>query len=128
MTNLFDLLSRILISSVFLFSGINKILNYENTAGWMEGFNISGMLLIPAIIIEIFSSIFIIIGYKTRVAASLLALFSVTTAFIFHNDFSNQMQVIAFLKNLGLAGGLLFLVINGSKDWSLERKKKYVRL
>tara|TARA_A100001011_G_scaffold384829_1_gene457954 strand:+ start:1582 stop:1968 length:387 start_codon:yes stop_codon:yes gene_type:complete len=128
MTNLFDLLSRILISSVFLFSGINKILNYENTASWMEGFNIPGVLLIPAIIIEIFSSIFIIVGYKTRLAASLLALFSITTAFIFHNDFSNQMQIIAFLKNLGLAGGLLFLVINGSKEWSLERKKKYVRL
>ncbi len=128
MTNLFDLLSRILISSVFLFSGINKILNYENTASWMEGFNIPGVLLIPAIIIEIFSSIFIIVGYKTRLAASLLALFSITTAFIFHNDFSNQMQIIAFLKNLGLAGGLLFLVINGSKEWSLERKKKFVRL
>ena len=94
----------------------------------MEGFNIPGVLLIPAIIIEIFSSIFIIVGYKTRLAASLLALFSITTAFIFHNDFSNQMQIIAFLKNLGLAGGLLFLVINGSKEWSLERKKKYVRL
>ena len=50
------------------------------------------------------------------------------TAYIFHNDFSNQMQIIAFLKNIGLAGGLIFFVINGTKDWALEREKKYVRM
>ena len=51
-----------------------------------------------------------------------------TTAFIFHYDFADQMQTIAFLKNIGLAGGFLFIVANGTRDWSIERKKKYVRL
>jgi len=72
--------------------------------------------------------VLIIVGYQTKIAAVLLLLFSISTAFIFHNDFSNQIQLIAFLKNIGLAGGLLFLIINGTKDWSLETKKKYVRL
>ena len=70
----------------------------------------------------------IIVGYKTRIAAGGLLLFSLLTAVIFHLDFSNQMQVIAFLKNIGLAGGMLFLVVNGAKDFSMEKKKKYVRL
>ena len=50
------------------------------------------------------------------------------TAFIFHFDFSNQNEIIAFLKNISLGGGLLFLIINGTKGWALERKKKYVRM
>ena len=117
-----------MVSAIFLFSGINKILNYDGTVGWMEGYGIPGVLLIPAIIIEIIFPILIIVGYQTRIAACGLLLFSLLTAFIFHLDFSNQMQVIAFLKNVGLAGGMLFLVVNGAKDFSLEKKKKYVRL
>ena len=50
------------------------------------------------------------------------------TAFIFHFDFSNQMQLISFFKNIGLAGGFLFIVANGTKDWSVDKEKKYVRL
>jgi putative oxidoreductase len=94
----------------------------------MEGFGMPGFLLIPAIIIEILFPLMIIVGYKTRIAAGGLLLFSLLTAFIFHFDFSNQMQVIAFLKNIGLAGGMLFLVVHGAKDFSMEKKKKYVRL
>ena len=128
MTNFFDLIGRIMISAIFLFSGINKILNYDSTLGWMEGFSVPGILLIPAIIFEILFPLMIIVGYQTRIAAGGLLLFSLVTAFVFHLDFSNQMQIIAFLKNIGLAGGLLFLVVNGAKDFSLEKKKKYVRL
>ena len=128
MTNFFDLIGRIMISVIFLFSGINKILNYDSTVGWMEGFSVPGILLIPAIIFEILFPLMIIVGYQTRIAAGGLLLFSLVTAFVFHLDFSNQMQIIAFLKNIGLAGGLLFLVVNGAKDFSLKKKKKYVRL
>jgi len=58
----------------------------------------------------------------------LLAIFCIATAFIFHFDFNDQMQTIAFLKNIGLAGGFLFIVANGTKEWAIEREKKYVRL
>ena len=128
MTNLIDLIGRIFISSVFLLSGYNKIFSYENTVTWMEGYGVPGFLLWPTIVLEIVLPIFIIIGYKTQLSAILLAIFSITTAIIFHLDFSNQMQIIAFLKNLGLAGGFMFIAINGTKDFALERKKKFVRL
>ena len=128
MANFFDLISRIFISLIFLLSGYNKIFNYENTVVWMEGFGIPGFLLWPAIILEIILPVLIIIGYRTQISAILLAIFCITTALIFHFDFANQMQTIAFLKNLGLAGGFLFIAAHGPKDWAIDRKKKYVRL
>ena len=66
--------------------------------------------------------ILIIVGYKTKIAAALLSLFCIATAFIFHNDFSNQMQLTSFLKNIALAGGFLFLFINGARGLSLDNK------
>ena len=128
MANFFDLLARIFISSIFLLSGYNKIFNYSGTVSWMEGFGIPGFLLAPTIVLEIILPILIIIGYKTQLAAALLCTFSITTAIIFHLDFGDQFQTIQLLKNLGLAGGFLFIVINGPKEWAVESKKKYVRL
>ena len=128
MANFFDLISRIFISLIFLLSGYNKIFNYENTVVWMEGFGIPGFLLWPAIILEIILPILIIIGYRTQISAILLAIFCIATALIFHFDFANQMQTIAFLKNFGLAGGFLIIAANGPKDWAIDKKKKYVRL
>ena len=95
---------------------------------WMEGFGVPGFLIYPAIVLEIILPIFVIVGYRARVSAGLLAIFCLATAFIFHLDFSNQMQLVSFLKNIGLAGGFLFIVVNGTRDWSVDREKKYVRL
>ena len=122
MTNILDLIGRIFISLVFLSSGFNKIGNYEGTIGWMESFGMPGIFLIPAIIVEVGAPILIIIGYKVKISAALLSLFCIATAVIFHNDFSNQMQFISFMKNIALAGGFLFLVINGAKEFSLDKK------
>ena len=96
--------------------------------GWMEGFGIPGFLLYPTIALEIILPLLIIIGYQARLAAGLLAIFCLATAFIFHNDFTNQIEMISFLKNIGLAGGFLFILANGTKDFSIDKKKKYVRL
>ena len=122
MTNIIDLLARILISALFLINGIFKITNYDGTLDWMEGYGMPGVLLIPTIILEILGPILIIIGYQTKITAAFLSLFCLATAVIFHNDFSNQMQLTSFLKNIALAGGFLFLVINGSKKFSLDNK------
>ena len=122
MTNILDLIGRVFISLIFLLSGFSKISNYEGTVDWMESLGVPGIFLIPAIVLEIIVPIFIIIGYKVKISATLLSLFCVATAFIFHNDFSNQMEFISFMKNIGLAGGFLFLVVNGAKDFSLDKK------
>ena len=128
MANIFDLLGRILISSLFLISAYNKIFSIDGTMGWMEGYGVPGIFLYPTIALEIILPIFVIIGYRAKLSASLLAIFCIATAFIFHFDFSEQIQLILFLKNIGLAGGFLFIVANGTKDWSIDREKKYVRL
>ena len=128
MPSLIDLIGRLLISLLFLLSAYNKIFSLDGTMSWMEGFGIPGILLYPAIIIEIILPLFIIIGYQTRISASMLAIFCIVTAFISHFDFNDQMQTIAFLKNLGLAGGFLIITVNGPKDWAFDKKKKYVRL
>ena len=128
MANILDLVGRIFISALFLISAYNKLFSVEGSIGWMEGFGVPGFLIYPAIILEIILPLFIIVGYKARTSASLLAIFCLATAFIFHLDFSDQAQIISFFKNIGLAGGFLFIVANGTKDWSVDRKKKYVRL
>ena len=128
MSNLIDFVGRVLISVLFLLSAYNKILSIDGSMSWMEGFGISGLLLYPTIALEIILPLFIIIGYQARFSAGLLAAFCVSTAFIFHFDFTNQIETISFLKNIGLAGGFLFIVANGTREWSIDRKKKYVRL
>ena len=128
MSNVFDLLGRILISALFIISAYNKILSIDGTMSWMEGYGMPGLLLYPVIAFEIILPLFVIVGYNARISAGLLAIFCIATAFIFHLDFSDPMQKINFLKNIGLAGGFLFIVANGTKDWSVDREKKYVRL
>ena len=128
MSNLIDFIGRLLISALFLISAYNKILSVDGTMSWMEGFGTPGLLLYPAIALEIILPLFIIIGYQAKLSAGLLAAFCIATAFIFHYNFADQIQTIAFLKNIGLAGGFLFIVANGTKDWSINKQKKYVRL
>ena len=94
----------------------------------MEGYGVPGFLLYPTIALEIILPVFVIIGYNARISAGILAIFCIATAFLFHFDFSNQGHVISFLKNIGLAGGFLFIVVNGTKEWSVDKEKKYVRL
>ena len=128
MANVLDLIGRIFISALFLISAFNKVFNLEGSISWMEGFGVPGFFIYPAIVIEIILPVLVIVGYKARLAAGVLAIFCLMTAFLFHFDFSNQTQLVSFLKNIGLAGGFLFIVANGTKDWAVDREKKYVRL
>ena len=128
MANLIDLIGRILISALFLTSAYDKIFSIDGSMSWMEGFGIPGFLLYPAIALEIILPLCIVIGFQARIAAGLLAIFCLATAFIFHLNFIDPIQKISFLKNLGLAGGFLFIVANGTKDWAVDKEKKYVRL
>ena len=122
MINIIDLSARISISLLFFINGYLKIINYDGTVEWIESFDLPGSLIIPAIILEIIAPIFLIIGYKTKLAAAALSLFCLITAIIFHNDFGNQTQLTAFLKNIALMGGFLFIFINSAKKFSLDKK------
>ena len=117
-----EFIGRIFISLIFLIAGVGKIFNYEGTIGYMESFGIPGYLLIPAIIIEILFPLLVIIGYKTKLAAIILALFTISLAIIFHTDFSNQMQLMSFLKNFAIAGGFLIIFARGAGKYSIDQK------
>ena len=117
-----ELVGRIFISLIFLLAGVEKIFNYEGTIGYMESYGIPGYLLIPAIVIEILFPLLVIIGYKTKFSAMILSLFAILLALIFHTDFSNQMQLMSFLKNFAIAGGFLIIFVRGSGKYSLDQR------
>lgn len=117
-------IGRLLISFMFLMSGLNKVGNYSNTSGWMEAMGVSASLLPLVIIFEILAAVAVIVGWKTKIAAFLLAGFCILSGLIFHSDFSNQIEMIMFMKNIAIAGGFLILVVNGAGNYSLDNRKK----
>ena len=98
MSNFIDFIGRLLISAIFLISAYNKIFSIDGSMSWMEGFGVPGILIYPTIALEIILPLFIIVGYYARLSAGLLAIFCISTAIIFHYDFTDQTQTIAFLK------------------------------
>lgn len=119
-----EILGRLLLSAIFLINGIGKIFNYEGTIQYMENFDIPGYLIIPAITVEILFPILLIIGYYTKFSALVLSLFTLVLAVIFHTDFSNQMQLMSFLKNIAIAGGFLIIFVYGPGKYSIDHKLK----
>ena len=117
-----QVLGRILLSIIFLIEGMNKIFNYESTIEYMENFNVPEYLAIPAIIVEILFPLLLIVGYQTKISALVLAIFTLATALIFHTDFTNQMQLKSFLKNIAIVGGFLIIFVNGAGKYSIDHK------
>lgn len=117
-----ELAGRILLASIFLISGLMKIRTYAATAGYMGATGIPGELLPVVIAFEVLAAIALIIGWKTRLTAFLLAGFTLLSGLIFHINFADQMQMIMFLKNVAITGGLLLLVANGAGALSLDRR------
>jgi putative oxidoreductase len=117
-----ELAGRVLLASLFLLSGLNKLGAYGATAGYMAAAGVPAALLPAVIATEVLGSLAIILGWKTRVAAILLAGFSLLTAFTFHNNFADQIQMIMFLKNVSIAGAFLLLAANGAGPLSIDRR------
>ena len=117
-----EVLGRIFLSALFLIEGINKIFNYEGTIQYMEDFSISGYLAIPAIILEILFPLLLIVGYQTKIAALVMAIFTIVVAIIFHTNFDDHMQFIIFFKDIAIAGGFLIIFANGAGKYSVDHK------
>jgi putative oxidoreductase len=117
-----EVAGRVLLALLFLLAGIGKLGASGATAAYMSSAGVPRALLPAVIAIELGGALAIILGWKTRVAAALLAGFSVLTALIFHNNFADQTQMIMFLKNVSIAGGFLLLVAHGAGPFSLDRR------
>ena len=115
-----EFLGRILLSTLFLVEGIGKISIQEDVIMYMEDYGVPEILFVPATILEILFPLLLIVGYKTRWAASIMALFTFTVAIIFHTDFSEGMQLVFFLKDIAIAGGFMIIVAYGPGKISLD--------
>ena len=115
-----EFLGRILLSTLFLVEGIGKISIQEDVIMYMEDYGVPEILFVPATILEILFPLLLIVGYRTKWAASIMALFTFTVAIIFHTDFSEGMQLVFFLKDIAIAGGFMIIVAYGPGKISLD--------
>lgn len=115
-------IGRVLIALIFVMSGLNKMGNYANTAGWMDAMGVPSGLLPMVIGLEVFGGLTVIVGWQTRAVSFLLAGFCLLSAVIFHNNFADQNEMIHFMKNFAMAGGFLFLTAHGAGSFSLDNR------
>jgi putative oxidoreductase len=115
---------RVLLAVLFLLSGLGKLGAYSATVAYMASAGVPGALLPLVIATEIAGALAIIVGWKTRTVAFLLAGFSLLTALTFHRNFADQQQLINFLKNVSIAGGFLLLLANGPGPLSIDQRRK----
>jgi putative oxidoreductase len=119
-----ELGGRILLSSLFVLSGLSKIGAYAATVGYMSAMGVPGALLPVVIATELLGGVAIAFGWKTRVVAFLLAGYALLTALVFHINFADQTQMIMFFKNVSIAGAFLMLTANGAGRLSLDGKSR----
>ena len=111
---------RIFISSLFIFEAFKKFSFKEETIFYMEDYGVPEILIYPALLFEMIFPILLIIGYKTKISAFAMFIFTIVVTIIFHSDFADQMHLMAFLKNLAIAGGFLIISTNEPKVCTLD--------
>ncbi|WP_375687391.1 DoxX family protein [Pseudooceanicola sp. LIPI14-2-Ac024] len=124
-------LGRVLLSLIFIISGFQKITGYAGTQGYMDAMGVPGALLPLVILVELGGGIALLLGWQARLAAFLLAGFSILSGLIFHlipgmgmEGMEAQMQTISFMKNVSIAGGMLMVVALGAGPVSLGASRK----
>lgn len=113
---------RLLLATIFVLSGIGKLGAPGATQGYIAAMGMPAPLLayLGAVAVELGGGLLLLAGYRTRLVAAVLAAFCIVTAFIFHHALADQNQMIHFLKNFAMAGGLLQLVAYGAGRISLD--------
>ena len=115
-----EFFGRLFLSLLFLIEGLGKISIEQDVIMYMEDYGVPGILFLPALFVEIFFPLLLILGYKTKWVASVMALFTFAVAIIFHTDFSEGMQMMFFLKDIAIAGGFMIIVAYGPSKISLD--------
>lgn len=112
-----SIIARVLVAYIFIVAGYGKISGYAATAGYMEAMGVPAALLPLTIFVELGGGLAILFGFQTRLAALGLAVFSLITAFLFHGG---AEDAINFMKNLSIAGGLFFVMLQGAGKLSID--------
>jgi putative oxidoreductase len=116
---------RILLSAIFLLAGASKLASPSATMGYISavGLPFPALGLAVALVVEIGGGLALVAGYRTRLVAAILAVFSVATALAFHRNLADQDMFIHFFKNIAIAGGLLQVVAFGAGRLSLDASR-----
>jgi putative oxidoreductase len=125
-TRYLPFVGRLLIGLPFMMSGISKIMGYDATIALIKSSTLPlppGVAYAGAIAVEVGCGLLIIVGYRTRVVASIFALFCLATAVFFHAHFSDPNQTFHFIKNVVMAGGLLQIVAYGAGALSIDSRR-----
>lgn len=125
-TTTLPLIGRLLMATIFVFSGLGKIAAPAATIGYIGamGLPFPTLGLIGAIAIEVGGGLLLIAGLQTRATALVLAAFSLVTGLIFHHAIGDQNQLIHLLKNIAMAGGLLQIAAYGAGSFSLDARQR----
>jgi len=123
MNSWLNLAGRLLLAQLFLVSGFSKIMGYAGTQGYMAAKGLPGALLPLVILLELGGGLALVVGFQTRWVALALAIFSVLAGLIFHLLPGDQMQMINFMKNLSIAGGLLVLAQTGATGFAIDARR-----
>ena len=129
-TRYLPFVGRLLIGLPFAMSGLGKLAAYGATTKYIEavGLPMPALAFVVAVIVELGGGLALVAGWRTRPVALALVLFSIATALSFHNNFADQNQMIHFLKNIMMAGGLLQIVAFGAGALSLDNRNAAARL
>ncbi|MEM9218727.1 MAG: DoxX family protein [Cyanobacteria bacterium P01_F01_bin.150] len=116
------LVARTFIALIFIQSGISKISGFSGTREMIAnaGIPLAALVVIFTIVFQIFGGISLVLGYKAKIGAILLLVFLIPTTLVFHNPIANPTQMIQFMKNLSMIGGLLMVLVYGSGPVSLD--------
>ena len=123
-TTYLPVLGRLMIAAIFLLSGVGKIFAPGPTQAYIAaaGLPLPFVAYAIALLAEVGGGALLVLGYHTRTVALALAVFTLATAFGFHHNFADQNQMIHFMKNLAIAGGLLQIVAFGAGRFSLDAR------
>ncbi len=115
-------IARILLAGIFIIAGIGKVTNFQGTAAYMAqaGMPAVTFMLILAVLFELGGGLSILLGYRAKIGAWMLIVFTVIATYYFHTDFADMNQQIHFMKNLAIIGGLLSIAIHGAGKPSLD--------
>ncbi|AMM26019.1 DoxX family protein [Variovorax sp. PAMC 28711] len=129
MQDVLALVGRVLIAYLFIPAGFGKLMGFAGAVGYInsKGLPLPEVGAVIAILVELGLGIALLVGFKTRIAAVVLAVFTVATAVIFHNFWAvpeamKMMQQINFNKNIAIAGGLLAFVAFGAGRLSVDKR------
>ena len=118
------LLGRILIGAPFVMSGLGKLAAYSATVGYIAamGLPVPPLAFAVSVLVELGGGLLLLSGYRVRLVSLAMAVFCVVTAMFFHHNFADQNQMIHFLKNVMMAGGLLQITYFGAGAFSLDAR------